>query len=135
MLWNGRPRSGGGTETDRLARLPRRRVLGFEVAVATDRRSRLLGLALLPPQRAGAGLLLPRCRAIHTFGMRFPLDVVFLDAAGRPLRWVLGVRAGRLLAHRRARSVLELSSANGPDHPEASEAAPRGGEEVSADAA
>jgi uncharacterized protein len=135
MLWSTRPGSTSGTETDRLARLPRRRVLGFEVAMAADRRSRLLGLALLPREQAGEGLLLPRCRAVHTFGMRFPLDVVFLDAADRPLRWVLGVGAGRLLAHRRARSVLELASgATAAEHAPASKAT-AGGEELMRDAA
>ena len=43
--------------------------------------TRLIGLAGradLPPDTA---LHLPRCRSVHTFGMRFPLDLVWLDAA------------------------------------------------------
>ena len=49
--------------------------------VATTVSSRLLGLALLRREHAGAGLLIPRCRSVHTFGMRFPIDVLFLDEA------------------------------------------------------
>jgi len=92
----------------RLARLPRRRVCGVEVAVAVGARARLLGLAHLPRARAGAGLLIPRCACVHTFGMRFGLDLLFLDRAGRVLAVRRGVPARRLLWRRGARAVLEL---------------------------
>ena len=39
--------------------------------------------AARPGPRPAPGLLIPRCRCVHTFGMRFPLDVVFLDDAGQ----------------------------------------------------
>lgn len=41
--------------------------------------SRLKGLLGKPIFVDGEGLWMARCRAIHTFGMRFPIDVVFLD--------------------------------------------------------
>lgn len=44
-----------------------------------DRRSGLLGSYGL---YAGEGLLITPCSAIHTVGMRFPIDVVFADANG-----------------------------------------------------
>jgi uncharacterized membrane protein (UPF0127 family) len=97
----------------RLQRLPRRRLFGHEVAVATDARSRLLGLAWLSRERVGAGLLIPGCASVHTLGMRFELDLVFLGAGDR----VLSVRArlvpGRLSWHRGAAAVLELPAAEG----------------------
>jgi uncharacterized protein len=55
-------------------------------------------------------LLLPRCRSVHTFGMRFALDLVWLDAAGTVVRIDRGVRPCRLRSCRRARSVLEVPS-------------------------
>src|SRR5947207_15891404 len=70
----------------RLRGLPRSVALGVEVPVATRLPARLLGLALLDRDRAGAGLLIPRCSSVHTFGMRFALDLFFLDREGRPLR-------------------------------------------------
>ena len=70
--------------------------------------SRLLGLALLDPGRAGQGLLIPRCRSVHTFGMRFAIDVVFLDRARRPIASRRGVRANRIVRDPRAVAVLEL---------------------------
>jgi uncharacterized protein len=85
-------------------------MLGFEVPVASTPVSRLLGLALLPASRAGAGLLIPRCRSVHTCGMRFPLDLVFLDGEDRVVELRRGVPPGRLIRCPGAMSVLELPS-------------------------
>jgi len=82
--------------------------MGHEVAVAAGPRARLLGLALLRRERAGPGLLIRDCRSVHTFGMRFALDVVFLDRQGRPLRELRGVPPGRVLRCAGADAVLEL---------------------------
>ena len=75
--------------------------------VATTARSRLLGLAWLDDLPEGVGLLIPRCSSVHTFGMRFALDIDFLDAERRVLRRVEAVAARRVLWHRGATSVLE----------------------------
>ena len=80
----------------------------MQVPVATGFRSRLLGLALLDRERAGPGLLIPRCRSVHTFGMRFAVDLVFLDSFGRKLRRLDRVPARRLRRDPRAAAVLEL---------------------------
>lgn len=71
-------------------------------------RGRLLGLALLHRERAGPGLLIPRCSSVHTFGMRFALDLVFLDGEGRTLREVRGVPRSSVVSCRGAAEVLEL---------------------------
>lgn len=78
--------------------------------MATGLRARLLGLAWLDRERAGAGLLIPRCSSVHTFGMRFPLDLVFLDGDGRELSVRCGVGPRRFASDRRAAAVLELPS-------------------------
>lgn len=57
----------------------------------------------------GFGLLLKNESAIHTFGMRVPIDVVYLDAHDRVVRLTLGMppaRVGPLV--RGVRNVLEL---------------------------
>lgn len=94
----------------RFADLPRERILGFTVPVAATRRSRLLGLALLDRAEAGEGLLIPDCRAVHTFGMRFALDLVFLNAEGRVVELRRSVPPRRVARCRAARAVLELPS-------------------------
>jgi uncharacterized membrane protein (UPF0127 family) len=84
------------------------RVCGRSIPVAATRTSRLLGLALLDRAAAGSGLLIPRCRSVHTFGMRFALHLVFLDEAARAVSVRRRVPPRRVAADRRARSVLEL---------------------------
>jgi len=66
----------------------------------------LLGRASLAPDE---GLLLDPCGSIHTLGMRFPIDVLFLDEAGLVLRALERVAPWRVPSPvRGARRVLEL---------------------------
>ena len=100
-------------------------VLAERVAVADRFGLRLRGLALRPPPRPGGGLFLPRCNAIHTLGLRYALDVVFLAADDRVVRIVRGVGPNRLVfGGRGAASVLELPAGRLPP------ASPRPGERL-----
>jgi uncharacterized protein len=101
----------------RLRRLPRRHVGGLLVPVATGFRSRLLGLAGLSPASAGAGLLIPDCASVHTLGMRFHLDLVFLDRRGEPLAVRRAVPPARLVRCPGAEAVLEVPSSRGESFP------------------
>ncbi|HEX8205985.1 MAG TPA: DUF192 domain-containing protein, partial [Solirubrobacteraceae bacterium] len=65
---------------------------------------RLRGLAFSDP---GAALWIPRCRSVHTFGMRYALDLVWLDGRGEVVRVDRAVPPGRLRVCLRARSVVE----------------------------
>jgi uncharacterized membrane protein (UPF0127 family) len=75
--------------------------------VARSFRERLVGLAWARSPRAAA-LLLPRCRSVHTFGMRFPLDLYWLDGAGEIVRVDRGVPPWRIVRCARARCVIEV---------------------------
>ncbi len=92
----------------RLRRLPTAEVASRRLPVAVTLLSRLLGLALLRPERAGEGLVIPRCSSVHTFGMRFPIHVVFCDALLVPISVRGSVPANRVLREPRARTVVEL---------------------------
>ncbi|HEY2055870.1 MAG TPA: DUF192 domain-containing protein [Solirubrobacterales bacterium] len=94
--------------TSRFDALPYSFVYDREVPVATGFRARALGLTLLDREDAGSGLLIPRCAAVHTFGMRFALDIHFLDAEGTVLSSRLAVPRRRFVAHRGAAAVLEI---------------------------
>jgi uncharacterized membrane protein (UPF0127 family) len=61
-------------------------VLADSCGLAADYWSRARGLLFRPPLRAGEGLLLEGCNAVHTFMMAFPIDVLFLDRQNRLLR-------------------------------------------------
>jgi uncharacterized protein len=75
--------------------------------VAVGPWARLLGLAWLDEIPAGWGLLIPRCSSVHTFGMRFALDLDFFDGEGRLVRRVEAVPPRRVVRCRRAAAVLE----------------------------
>lgn len=87
---------------------------------ATSFRARLLGLAFRRELPHGHALLIPRCRSVHTFGMRFPIDIEFLDEHGRTLRVERSVPPRRVLFCRSASAVLETAS---PPRPRAARAA------------
>jgi uncharacterized protein len=82
-------------------------VVALPVLVAATPLSRLRGLLghRCPPPFA---LRLERCRCVHTVGMRFALDLHWLDAAGAVVRVDRAVRPGRVRACRRARAVIEV---------------------------
>lgn len=69
---------------------------------------RMRGLLARPPLEPGHGLLIDPCSAVHTVGMRYPLDLVFLSAAGRIMKLVRKLRPWRMVACPGARMVLEL---------------------------
>jgi uncharacterized protein len=94
----------------RFRSLRRTRLLGLQVPVATSVASRLLGLAFLSRESAGEGLLIPRCRSVHTIGMLFELDLVFLDSDGRVVELRRGVPPRRLIRCPGAMAVLEFPS-------------------------
>ena len=84
------------------------------VADSWWRRFRGLAFRTRPPE--GWALLFPRCRSVHTFGMRFPIDVVFVDERGCPIHIERDVRPGRLVTYRSAAAVLETKAGDADRH-------------------
>lgn len=102
---------------DRLAALPARALPGGLVVVeAATAPARLRGLAWLQPEAlpVGVGLHLPRCRSVHTFGMRFALDLIWLDRDGMAVRVDAAVPRRRQRSARGARSVVEVAAGLAP---------------------
>jgi uncharacterized membrane protein (UPF0127 family) len=78
------------------------------IEVASTRRAR--GRGLLGRDGIDGALWLPGVRSVHTVGMRFAIDVAWLDADGRVLR-VRTVRPGRATGWvRSAAGVLEAEA-------------------------
>jgi uncharacterized membrane protein (UPF0127 family) len=78
--------------------------------VAEGTRARLLGLAWLDDIPGDCGLLIPRCSSVHTFGMRFALDIYFLDHERRVIRRAEAVPPRRVLRCRGASAILERAA-------------------------
>ena len=82
-----------------------------ERCVVADRMfSRMKGLLGRRSLPAGEGLLIRPAPSIHTFFMRFPIDVVFLSRAGEVMKISANVGPWRTRSCRRAHAVLELAS-------------------------
>ncbi len=79
--------------------------------VASNVWTRLVGLMGCRRLDRGEALLLRGEQAIHTFGMRIAIDVVYLDREARVLRAVSAMAPSRIGPFvRGARDVLELPS-------------------------
>lgn len=96
----------------RLASLPAATLSddGLVLVTAATALARLRGLAGLDALDPDLGLHLPRTRSVHTFGMRFALDLVWLGRDGAIVRVdrAIGPRAMRTAW--RARSVVEVGA-------------------------
>ena len=77
-----------------------------EVADTAARRNKgLLGRTGLGP---GEGLWILPCQAIHMFGMKFAIDLIYLNRQHRVVKVRRAVRPGRISAALGAHSVIEL---------------------------
>lgn len=89
----------------------RKSILGFNVCLADTPRARRTGLLKRDKLNPGEGLWIYPTQAIHTFGMRFPIDVVFIDKHLRVKRIYHRLAPSRLTSLVwSAQSVIELPS-------------------------
>lgn len=84
-------------------------IIGSAIAVAATIRSRMVGLLGRARLDPGEGLLILPSSGVHTWGMRFPIDVVALDRHLRVLDVKEHLGSFRIAAVGwTTRSVLEL---------------------------
>jgi uncharacterized protein len=92
----------------RLMNVRNERVLADRVLPAFDSRSRRRGLLSHANLPRGSAMIVAPTNAIHTFFMRFSIDVAFIDRAGRVVKARPGVRPWRIVVAPRAFAVIEL---------------------------
>jgi uncharacterized membrane protein (UPF0127 family) len=71
---------------------------------------RMRGLLGRPPLQPGEALLIEPCNAIHTIGMAYPLDIVFVDAEGTVLKFCQHLPRLRMAKSFGARMTIELAA-------------------------
>ena len=86
---------------------------GLTLLTARSFRERRRGLARMTPLPPVYGLRILKCNSIHTFGMRFALDLVWLGRDGRVVRVDHAVAPRRMKLCVRARSVVETAAGEG----------------------
>ena len=86
----------------------RNTVLGDAVELADTSETRRVGLLQHERLEPGSGLWIVPCESVHTFFMKFPIDLVYLDKQRKVRKVRHAVPAWRLSACLTAHSILEL---------------------------
>lgn len=83
-------------------------IISEDVAVAHTLLTRTKGLLGRNQMRQGEALVITACNSIHTFFMRFPIDVLFVDKKDTIVLSAPGIRPFRLKAALTSSYVIEL---------------------------
>lgn len=92
------------------------RVVASDLELAVTRAVRRRGLLHRDALDPSSALMLSPCFAVHTVGMRFAIDVVFVDADGVIRRIAPDLGPWRLAVDVGARSVIELAGGAAAAH-------------------
>ncbi len=102
------------TWSQRLGDLPTEPVgQGLTVHVAGPFAARRKGLARMEPMPPDHALHIMRCNSVHTVGMRFALDLVWIARDGSVVRVDTDVAPRRVRTCLRARTVIETRAGAG----------------------
>jgi uncharacterized membrane protein (UPF0127 family) len=85
-----------------------RQPVATSVEIAATRRSRRRGLLGRDRLAEATAMLLAPCTAVHTAGMRFAIDVVFVDRQGFAVKIVRDLQPWRIALASGARAVIEM---------------------------
>jgi len=92
-----------------IRNLTRNTTVATDVRWARSATERTRGLLDWKAIDEGQALVISPCNSIHMFGMRFPIDVLFVDKDGRVVRAIEGLKPWRLTRiYFRARHTIEL---------------------------
>lgn len=85
------------------------KIIVENLEVAETMFARMKGLLGRTALAKGGALLIQPCKGIHTFGMRFPIDVIYLDKGNRVMATVQHMKPNRISRiYLSAKSVVEL---------------------------
>jgi uncharacterized protein len=97
-----------GTLKHRVQNTTRGTLIGNAIDSAETSAARRTGLLRHTGLEEGAGLWIVPCESVHTFFMKFPIDLVYLDRRHRVRSVVRGLVPWRLSMCLTAHSILEL---------------------------
>jgi uncharacterized protein len=90
-------------------------IIARDVMMADQFFDRLQGLMFKPSLESGKGLLITPCNSIHTFFMRFPIDVIFLDGNNGVVKIIKNLKPWRMTKiYFSSRKTLELPAGQTP---------------------
>jgi len=93
----------------KLKNLENGQILADKLGEASSFYQRFKGLMFTKELEPGYGLLIKPCRSIHTFFMKYKLDIVHLDSHNQVVLIEEGLPPGKIgKGHLRTRSIVEL---------------------------
>ena len=91
------------------------KIISNNILIADTLLTRLIGLMFKKQLVGSDGLLLDPCNSIHTFFMRYSLDIVFLSSENKIVKIVRGIKPWRMTwIYFRAKKTLELPAGKLP---------------------
>lgn len=91
------------------------KILSHNILIAESLVDRLIGLMFREKLIGSDGLLLDPCRSIHTFFMRYSLDIIFLSSDDRIVKIIRNLKPWRMTwIYFRANKTLELPAGKFP---------------------
>ena len=90
--------------------------ISLHIRIAGNFIERARGLLFSEPLPVGHFLYIPNCRSVHTFGMRYPLTVIFLDQEDHVLHVYQKVKPMRIVSCLSAWAVCETMWRPGKGH-------------------
>ncbi len=103
-----RAREPRSSEFLRAENLTRNTEIGARIEIARTAARRNKGLLGRSGLNSGEGLWIVPCEAVHTFAMKFAIDLLYMDKSLRVVKVRHAVRPGRISGALRAHSVIEL---------------------------
>lgn len=85
-------------------------IVARHVELATTRAERRKGLLGRDGLNPSAAIMIAPCKAVHTWFMRFPIDVLFVDRDGRAVKIVRDLKPWRMAAATGAHAVVEFAA-------------------------
>jgi uncharacterized membrane protein (UPF0127 family) len=92
----------------RVRNITKAATLAETAGIADTSAKRKTGLLKHEALQPGDGLWIVPCEGVHTFGMKFAIDVLFINKARKIVKIRPAMPKGRLSLSLRAHSVLEL---------------------------
>ena len=79
-----------------------------DVSLTSNALERMRGLLFRPQLKAGQALLIRPCSSIHMFGMRYALDILYLDKEFKVMKIVESIQPNRMSMCKGADMVIEM---------------------------
>lgn len=95
----------------RVINLTKNSILAENLSIANTPLKRIIGLLNRKEFKRGEALLIQPCQQVHTFFMRFPIDLLFLNRENRVIKLIKNLKPQRISKiYFKASSCLELPS-------------------------